>query len=65
MEVSDNGKSFAVEKILRDKNPKRLGLIGMRERIEMIGGTLAIKSSHGKGTSVRAEMPFTTDNATP
>jgi signal transduction histidine kinase len=30
----------------------------MRERLEMIGGTLAIESSRGKGTVVRAEVPF-------
>jgi chemotaxis methyl-accepting protein methylase/signal transduction histidine kinase len=59
MEVSDNGKSFQAEKMLKEKNPKRLGLIGMRERLEMIGGTLAIESSPGKGTLVRAEIPFT------
>ncbi len=59
MEVNDNGKSFQADRMLLEKNPKRLGLIGMRERLEMIGGTLAIESSRGKGTVVRAEIPFT------
>jgi two-component system CheB/CheR fusion protein len=59
MEISDNGKSFPAEKMLRETNPKRLGLIGMRERLEMIGGTLAIESMRGKGTTIRAEIPFT------
>ena len=58
MEISDNGQSFPVDKILDAKNPKRLGLIGMRERIEMVGGTLAIESKPGQGTTVRAEIPF-------
>ena len=57
MEISDNGRSFPVMKILRDKHPKRLGLVGMKERIEMAGGKLAIASSPGKGTLVRAEIP--------
>jgi signal transduction histidine kinase len=57
MEISDNGKSFPVDATLA-KNNKRLGLIGMRERIEMIGGTLAIDSSPGEGTTVRADIPF-------
>jgi signal transduction histidine kinase len=35
-----------------------LGLFGMRERIEMLGGTLTIESSLGKGTTVKAEVPF-------
>jgi two-component system sensor histidine kinase DegS len=59
MEISDNGKSFQVEKVLSAKNHKRLGLIGMRERIEMVGGRLTIESAPGKGTTVRAEIPFT------
>jgi PAS domain S-box-containing protein len=59
MEVTDNGRSFPAQKMLQANNPKRLGLIGMRERLEMVGGTLAIESSRGKGTVVRAEIPFT------
>ena len=33
-----------------------LGLFGMRERIEMLGGTFTIESSPGKGTTVKAEV---------
>jgi signal transduction histidine kinase len=58
LEIGDNGKSFAVEKTLLARNNKRLGLVGMRERIEMIGGSLAIISAPGEGTIVRAEIPF-------
>jgi len=58
MEVSDNGKSFQVGKTLLAKNNKRLGLVGMRERVEMVGGNLTIESTPGKGTTVRTEIPF-------
>jgi len=58
MEISDNGKSFHVGKALTARNPHRLGLVGMRERVEMVGGTLTIESAPGKGTIVRAEIPF-------
>jgi signal transduction histidine kinase len=58
MEISDNGKSFQVDKVLHAPNPKRLGLIGMRERIEMIDGRLTIESLPGKGTTVRTEIPL-------
>ena len=58
MEISDNGQSFPVKKIFLAKNPKRLGLVGMKERIEMVGGNLTIESTRGKGTTVRAELPF-------
>ncbi len=58
MEISDNGQSFQVDKVLGALNPKRLGLVGMRERIEMVGGNLAIESKPGHGTTVRAEIPL-------
>jgi signal transduction histidine kinase len=58
MEIIDNGKSFHVRKTLLAKNNTRLGLIGMKERIEMIGGSFAIESTPGTGTTVRTEIPF-------
>lgn len=58
LEISDNGRAFHVGKTLSAKNPKRLGLVGMRERVEMVGGSLTIESAPGKGTTVRAEIPF-------
>jgi PAS domain S-box-containing protein len=58
MEIADNGRSFSVEKTLAKQNNKRLGLVGMRERIEMIGGSLTIESTPGIGTTVRAEIPL-------
>ena len=61
MEISDNGKSFHVDQILLAKNPQRLGLIGMKERIEMVGGCLTIKSAPGTGTLVRADIPFSSE----
>ena len=47
--ISDNGKGFDSEKI---KQKKSFGLIGMKERAEMIGGTIQIVSEQGKGTLV-------------
>ena len=61
MEIGDNGKSFQVEEIFHNRKHKRLGLVGMRERIEMVGGTLAIESAPGVGTKVRAELPFNSE----
>ena len=34
-----------------------LGLFGMRERVEMLGGSLIVESSPGKGTTVNVEVP--------
>ncbi len=58
MDIKDNGKSFQVERILRSKGNKRLGLLGMRERVEMVGGTFCVKSAPGEGTTVRVEIPL-------
>jgi signal transduction histidine kinase len=58
MEVIDNGRSFHVGNALLAKNPKRLGLIGMKERVEMVGGRLSIESVPGKGTTVRVDVPL-------
>jgi two-component system, chemotaxis family, CheB/CheR fusion protein len=57
MEITDDGRSFSVEDALRTNSSKRLGLIGMRERLEMVGGRLTLASSLGRGTSVIAELP--------
>jgi len=65
MEISDNGKSFPVGTTLLAANNKRLGLVGMRERIEMVGGRLTIESARGKGTTVRAEIPFKPEKSNP
>ncbi len=58
LEVNDNGKSFQVLKTLSSRSHRRLGLIGMRERVELVGGTLTIDSAPGRGTSVRVEIPL-------
>jgi two-component system sensor histidine kinase DegS len=62
MEIKDNGKSFSVERMMRVKRRKRLGLLGMRERMEMIGGSFALESKPGKGTTVRAQAPLKIPN---
>jgi len=58
MKIKDNGKSFNLERVLNAKGRKRLGLLGMRERVEMVGGTFCVKSSPGNGTAIEAIIPF-------
>ncbi len=58
MEIRDNGRAFAVEKVLQATRNRHLGLIGMRERVEMTGGKFSIESARGKGTSVHALVPL-------
>ncbi len=58
MEIHDNGKSFAVERVLLAKEVRRLGLLGMRERVEMVGGSFSVESAPGIGTTVGVQIPF-------
>lgn len=53
--IHDNGKGFVVT---TDNHKKTLGLLGMKERAAMIGGTLEINSSTDKGTSVVITVPL-------
>jgi signal transduction histidine kinase len=57
MKVTDNGKSFEVERVLNAKGRNRLGLLGMRERLEMVGGRFGVESAPGKGTTITAFVP--------
>jgi signal transduction histidine kinase len=58
MKITDDGKSFQVDRVLHGNGSKRLGLLGMRERLEMIGGHFDVESTPGKGTIVTAQIPF-------
>jgi len=60
MKIKDDGKSFHVERILNSKGSQRLGLLGMRERVEMVGGTFCVESAPGQGTTIQVEIPFAT-----
>ncbi len=55
--IQDNGQSFDVQSIMRSKGKQRLGLLGMRERVEMVGGQFSIESAPGQGTTIRADIP--------
>jgi hypothetical protein len=57
MEIKDDGKSFDVNKALTARGNLRLGLVGMKERIEMVGGNLTIESIPGVGTTLLTKIP--------
>jgi len=57
--VEDDGSGFEVERLQRGPADKYwLGLHGMRERAELLGGTLTIESAPGSGTTVFVEVPL-------
>lgn len=58
MRVVDDGRSFDVDRVLHSSAGSHLGLLGMRERVEMVGGVFLITSAAGTGTVVEALIPF-------
>ncbi len=58
MEIKDNGISFDVAHVLDSRRNKRLGLLGMRERVEMVGGTFHVHSTPTAGTTISSMLPF-------
>jgi signal transduction histidine kinase len=57
MTITDDGEGFQVIGEAGSRKKSRLGLVGMRERAEMIGGTLKVDSSSGGPTTVTVEIP--------
>jgi signal transduction histidine kinase len=58
MQIKDNGQSFEADRFSRTQEHGRLGLLGMRERVEMVDGTFSIESSPGNGTTIHAQIPL-------
>jgi len=59
MQVRDDGCGFDPAIIRQPNATGGLGLAYMRERIELLGGSLAITSAPGQGCTLRAELPAT------
>jgi PAS domain S-box-containing protein len=57
LEVADDGKAFDVARLGSPKWSHHLGVMGMRERVEMVGGRFTVESAAGVGTTIRAEIP--------
>jgi signal transduction histidine kinase len=55
--LHDDGAGFAVDQVLNRSGPRGLGLLGMQERVEALGGTLHITSAPGQGTTLQIMLP--------
>ena len=55
LEVRDDGRGITEEEA---HNVKSLGLLGMRERVDILGGQFAIRGIRGKGTTVTVRVPI-------
>ena len=59
--INDDGIGFDPDHHpARRKGKSGLGLLGMRERATYVGGTLNVQSAPGRGTTIRAQIPFGT-----
>jgi PAS domain S-box-containing protein len=58
LSVADDGQGFDVStEVSVSRQPRGMGLLGMRERLELLGGRLEIKSQPGQGTRLAACAP--------
>jgi signal transduction histidine kinase len=64
--VEDDGKGFDVDETFRGAEDRgHFGVVGMRERAEAASGHLVMRSEPGKGSIVRASIPYATESGPP
>ena len=59
-QAEDDGIGFDTQIVGKDK--RSLGIIGMRERATLLGGTFQLRSFPGQGTRIRIEIPFSEES---
>jgi signal transduction histidine kinase len=57
--LRDDGVGFTVEQVMGQSGPRGLGLLGIQERVQALGGTLQITSAPGQGTTLQITLPAT------
>jgi signal transduction histidine kinase len=63
VEIEDDGEGFALNSFFQQgindtKSKRGLGLLGMKERVLLIGGEIEISSEPGLGTQVSIRIPL-------
>lgn len=56
--VEDDGVGFSLPEVMQASHEKNLGLLGMQERAELVGGSLTIETAPGEGTTVYLRVPL-------
>lgn len=56
--IEDDGKGFESNELQTAEERGHYGIVGMRERAEGVGGQLVVRSEPGRGTIVRATIPY-------
>ncbi|MCB9490810.1 MAG: PAS domain-containing protein [Dehalococcoidia bacterium] len=55
--VSDDGEGFDSESAFASADGHHLGLLGLKERVDLVGGTFGIESSPEHGTTITVDVP--------
>jgi len=58
LRINDDGRGFDAAKTLRVRSRECIGLLGMRERAEMVGGIFRLVTSPGNGTRIELQIPM-------
>ncbi len=62
--VRDNGRGFDVEAIIENYDQRgSLGMLNMKERAQIVNGTLSLSSQPGQGTTITLQLPLDTNLA--
>ncbi|MEO5959341.1 MAG: PAS domain S-box protein [Opitutaceae bacterium] len=61
MEIADNGRKAVTSGDAQPGERERLGVLGMQERVRLVNGRLDIESAARRGTTVRVEIPFSSE----
>lgn len=61
MVIEDDGRGFAPAEILASSSNGRLGLLGMKERVNLAGGLLEVESAPGAGATLMVRIPVAAD----
>lgn len=56
--ISDNGKGFSYEEYKKDADANKMGLHGIKERVDILNGTFYIKTVPNEGTELQVVLPY-------
>jgi signal transduction histidine kinase len=64
--IRDNGIGFEVASVMQNPSGELgLGILGMQERVQLIGGEISIQSAPNLGTEVMVKFPIAADGTIP
>jgi signal transduction histidine kinase len=55
--ITDDGAGFDESLVAKARESGHFGLLGLRERVTRLTGTLSVESSPGEGTEIHIKLP--------